>query len=733
MGSEKMKETDINTGLSPEEAENAKKNRGGIKTKSIKKIIASNIFTFFNLINVIIAAALAIVGSWRNMLFMGVVVFNSAIGIFEEIRAKIKLDRLRILTAPKANILRGGKEIETELTDVAENDILILRSENSVCADCVVREGTVEVNESLLTGESDPVIKQKGDVLYSGSIITSGYCKAQAIRVGDESLSGKITASAKKPIKRPSAMMNDINKILKIVSACIFPFGAILFIKAFLFSETSLTESVEQTAAALIGMIPEGLLLLTSTALAVSSIRLARKKTLCQNLYCAERLSRADVLCIDKTGTLTEGKLKVESIIPVDENFDINSALSAFVNAFDAPNATLKAIAETMTEQNAIKPTNVIEFSSERKWSAAHFEELGTIILGAEEFVLKSEDLCEKFSRSGLRALVLAQSDDKINGGDLPENISAKAVITLSDTIRPSASAALEFFRKQGVQLKIISGDNPETVANIAGKCGFKGNCADMSEANAENIAEISENNSIFGRAKPNQKVEIIKALQSAGHTVAMIGDGVNDVPALMAADCSAALQSGSGAARCVCELVLMNSDFANLSDCVNEGRRCINNIERSSALFLVKTIFSFILSALFLFLPYNYPFKPIQLTLISALMIGAPSFLLTFEPNFSIVRGSFAKNALKRAAPFGITAAAGVVITEIICGAQGFSDDFASTLCTFFTAAVCFCSLIRVCLPLNKKRTVMCILILSAFIAAALLFSDIFFLSFKI
>lgn len=728
-----MREIDINKGLSAAEAEKGRKKAGGVKTKSIGQIICSNIFTFFNLINVIIAVALALVGSYRNMLFMGVVIGNAAIGIFEEIRAKIKLDRLKILTAPKAAVIRDGKELEIELSEIVEDDLMILKSGSSVCADCVVLDGTVEVNESLLTGESDPVFKRKGDELYSGSFVTSGFCKAQAVRVGNDSLSGKITASAKKTVKRPSRMMNDINKILKIVSICIFPFGAVLFVKAFFFSDETLVQSVEQTAAALIGMIPEGLLLLTSTALAVSSIRLTRKKALCQNLYCAERLSRADVLCLDKTGTLTVGELKLENIIPVDENFDVNSALLSFANAFEAPNATLKAIAEALPKGNAEKPIEVVEFSSERKWSAAVFESIGTLILGAEEFVLGSEKLCGKYSGAGLRALVLVQSDGRIVNGKLPDKLNAKAVITLSDTIRPSAAKALEFFRKQGVQLKIISGDNPETVADIARKCGFEGSCTDLSDVNAEKMAEIVEKNSIFGRAKPNQKVEIIKTLQASGHTVAMVGDGVNDVPALLASDCPAALQSGSDAARCVCELVLMNSDFASLSDCVNEGRRCINNIERSSSLFLVKTVFSFILSAIFLFLPLEYPFKPIQLTLISALMIGAPSFLLTFEPNFNIVRGSFARNSIKRAAPFGIIAAAAAVAVKLICAYSGLPDETASTICTFITAAVCFGSLVRVCIPFNKKRAVMCVLLLAVFIAAALLFPGLFFLSYTL
>lgn len=726
-----MRETSMSKGLSSTEAQSAAKNISVTKTKSIWKIISSNIFTFFNLINVIIAVALAMVGSFRNMLFIAVVCANAAIGIYEEISAKIKLDRLKILTAPKADVIRDGQEIEIGFADICENDLMVLRSGSSVCADCLVLEGTVEVNESLLTGESNTVTKHKGDELYSGSFITSGFCKAQAVRIGDDSLSGKITFSAKKSRKRPSQMMNDINKILKIISLCIFPFGTVLFSKAFFIYKTSLSESVEQTAAALIGMIPEGLLLLTSTALAVSSIRLSKKKILCQNLYCAERLSRTDVLCLDKTGTLTEGKPRLERIIPVDGSFDADSAIISFVSAFDAPNATLKAIAAALPEGKPEKPVEIIEFSSERKWSAAVFEKSGTIILGAEEFILGGNSLCKKYSENGLRALVLVQTDESIVDGKLPKNLSAKAIITLSDTIRPSAAKALEFFRKQGVQLKIISGDDPETTAEIARKCGFEGQCADISDFSEENISEIAEKYAIFGRAKPDAKAQIVMALKASGHTVAMIGDGVNDIPALTESDCSVALHSGSDATRCVCELVLLNSDLASLADCVNEGRRCINNIERSSALFLVKTIFSFTLSVLFLFLQYNYPFRPIQLTLISALMIGLPSFLLTFEPNFGIVRGSFTKNALKRSAPFGIAAAVIVAITVVICGVIGSSDEFSSTLCVFLTAGVCFYSLACVCIPFNIKRVTMCILILAAFITAVLIFPEVFFISF--
>lgn len=733
--------TDINTGLSTEEVEERTRkglsNGGGeVKTKSVKRIFFDNIFTLFNLINVILAIALAFVGSWKNMLFMGVVLGNIAIGIFQEVRSKRVLDKLSVLSAPKAYVIRDGEEKTISVSEVVVGDIMLLSSGRQVCADGIVLEGECESNESLLTGESDPIPKKADCEIYSGSFITSGECKAQAVRVGAESASGKITAGAKKYKKHNSVMMSSINKIIKTVSICIFPFGTVLFCKSYLGAKLPLESTVTSTAAALIGMIPEGLMLLTSIALAVSSIRLAVKQTLCQDLYCAESLARADVLCLDKTGTITEGKMKVEEIVPLDENFDYEQGLEAFVSAFNDKNLTLSAVAERFSGKSELSLKSTVAFSSARKWSSAEFENYGTLVFGAPGFVLgekydEIEDLCEKYTDKGMRVLVLAFSEKSCEGFNLPEDISAKALVILSDKIRQSAPDALKFFREQGVDIKIISGDDPKTVSGAAGRAGLEGaeNYVDMSKISDDEINDAAVKYTVFGRVLPEQKLALVKALKSAGKTVAMTGDGVNDVPALKEADCSIAVQSGSDAARSVSQLVLMNSEFSTLPLAVAEGRRCINNIERSAALFLVKTILSFLLSAVFLFLPFTYPFKPIQLTLISGIMIGIPSFLLALEPNFNIVKGNFIANVIKKSAPGGISAAIGICLLEAAGAIFSIAPDNISVMATFLTAAVCFETLLTVCRPFNAKRAFMCGALAALFAGAVLVLPELFYI----
>lgn len=737
-----MEFTDINTGLSQTEAEERARNglsngEGEVRTKSVKKIFFDNIFTLFNLINVILAVALALVGSWKNMLFMGVVLGNTAIGIFQEIRSKRVLDKLSVLSAPKAYVIRDGVEKVIPVSEVVVGDIMVLSSGKQVCADGIVLEGECEANESLLTGESDPIPKKAKCELFSGSFITSGECKAQAIRVGSESASGKITAGAKKHKKHNSVMMNSINKIIKTVSFCIFPFGVILFCKTFFGVGNTLEESVTTTSAALIGMIPEGLMLLTSIALAVSSIKLAMKQTLCQDLYCAESLARADVLCLDKTGTITEGKMKVEETVSLDESFDVDKALRAFSSAFNDKNLTLSAVAESYSGDSGLTLKGTVAFSSARKWSAAEFDDYGTLVFGAPSFVLGEKyadvaDLCEKYSDKGMRVLALAFSEKACEGYNLPDDISAKALVVLSDKIRESSPAALKFFSEQGVQLKVISGDDPKTVAGAAGRAGLVGaeNYVDMSKLSDEEIPEAALKYTVFGRVLPEQKLALVKSLKASGKTVAMMGDGVNDVPALKEADCSIAIQAGSDAARSVSQLVLMNSEFSTLPLAVAEGRRCINNIERSAALFLVKTIFSFLLAAIFLILQYPYPFKPIQLTLISSIMIGIPSFLLALEPNFNIVRGHFIANVIKKAAPGGISVAVGISLLEAAGAMYGFSGEHISVMALFLTAAICFETLINVCIPFDLKRGVMCGALAALFIGAVLLFPNLFYIT---
>lgn len=735
-----MKHTDIKGLSAAEVAERVKNGQSNgsldIKTKSVPKIFRDNIFTLFNLINVILAVLVALVGSWRNMLFMGVIISNIAIGIFQEIRSKRVIDRLSIISAPKAHLIRDGEERILPVSEIVIDDIMLLANGRQVCADGIVLDGECEADESLITGESDPVLKKPGDEVLSGSFIVSGSCSARAVRVGAQSTSGKITSGAKYVKKRSSEMINSINKIIRVVSVCIVPFGLILFFKAFYVTKLPIETGVTSTVAALIGMIPEGLVLLTSIALAVSAIRLGKRQTLCQDLYCVESLARVDVLCLDKTGTLTEGCMELNEVKALDESFDVESALNAFSAAFPEPNATLKAVCERYSGASGLSLVKTIPFSSARKWSAARFDGFGTVILGAPSFVLGNDysqisEICEKYSANGCRVLVLAHSPLQPEENALPSEITAKALIILSDKIRATAPETLKYFKQQGVTLKVISGDDPVTVSNTAKRAGLEdaGNYIDMGGVADGDIPEAAAKYTVFGRVTPNQKLLLVKAIKAAGHKVAMTGDGVNDVLALREADCSVAMQSGSDAARSVSQLVLLNSDFASMPLVVEEGRRCINNIQRSAALFLVKTIFSFLLAAAFLFLPYGYPFKPIQMTLISALAIGAPSFLLALEPNKSLVRGGFLVNVMKKAAPGGISVAVGIGLLTVAESVFSLPSEQVSTMAVLLTGFACFLVLGNVCRPFKRWRAGMLAALIAAFGGAVRLFPGVFYI----
>lgn len=735
-----MNTTDINTGLTSREAEErAKSGRSNgsfdIKTKSVGQILRSNIFTLFNLINIILAALIVMVGSYRNMLFMGVVLCNTAIGIIQEIRSKRVIDKLSLISAPKAHLLRDGKKTELPVSEIVLDDIMLLSSGQQICADGLVLDGECEVDESLITGECDPIRKKKGDELLSGSFVTSGSVRAQAVRVGAESYSNRITSGAKYVKKHSSEMMKSINRIISAVSVCIVPFGIILFLKSVLMAQQSFESGVVSTVAALIGMIPEGLVLLTSVALAVSSIRLARQQTLCQDLFCVESLARVDILCLDKTGTITEGSMQAEEVIPLDNGFDCGGALNALASAFTDVNPTLAAVKEKFGSGTDMKLSASIPFSSARKFSAASFDSYGTAALGAPEFILrdipeKVANISKEYKQRGMRVLLLAHSGQKCGDGSLPEDMKAKALVILSDKIRKSAPETLDYFRKQGVTLKVISGDDPLTVSRVAERAGLE-NAAeyiDMSTVSEEQIPEAAIKYTVFGRVTPWQKLELVKAMKAAGHKVAMTGDGVNDVLALKEADCSVAMQSGSDAARSVSQLVLLNSDFASMPLAVEEGRRVINNIERSAALFLVKTIFSFLLAVMFLILPFPYPFRPIQMTLISALTIGVPSFLLALEPNHNLVRGKFISNVLKKAAPGGITVAVGIGLLTAAGYIFSVAQEQLSVMAVLLTAAVAFAVLWNVCRPFKTWRAVMFGLLIAAFAGALLLFGELFY-----
>lgn len=687
-----------------------------VKTKSIGRIIRDNLLTPFNLLNAILAALVISTGSIYNATFMGVIIANIIIGTFQEIRAKKTIDKLSLIATPKARVIRDGQQQEIDLHTIVMDDILVLSSGNQICTDSIVLQGECEVNESLLTGESDPVIKKPGDLLLSGSFIISGTCRARVEHVGAENYAAKISANAKYIKKPNSEIMQSINRIIKWIGFALIPIGIALFCKQLFLSGQDLPRAIVSTVAALVGMIPEGLILLTSVVLAVSVIRLARHKTLVQELFCIETLARVDVLCLDKTGTITEGTMQLDEIVPLEQCHvgEIDDALGALMQSLNDSNPTSDAIRASYGNRHPNwKCEQAVPFSSARKWSGANFGNHGTYVIGAAEFILGKDAAplmpqIEHYSHQGQRVLLLAHSAEPFAEKILPQNIRPMAFLLISDKIRPEAQKTLEYFAEQGVTLKVISGDNAVTVSNIAKRAGLKDgdNYVDATTLTTpELLQEAATKYSVFGRVTPQQKLDLVKALKAKGHTVAMTGDGVNDVLALKEADCSVAMASGSDAARTVSQLVLLDSNFASMPLVVREGRRSINNLQRSASLFLVKTLFSTILAIVFIFLNRDYPFLPLHLTMISTVCIGAPSFLLALEPNKERIRGHFIANVLQKAIPGAITMALSVIAITVISNFVTLSQNQISTLCVISTGFVSLLVLLRICLPFNWIR----------------------------
>lgn len=702
-------------------------------TKSVKEIVRTNICTFFNLLNIILGVLVILVGSYKNALFLGVIFFNIIIGIFQEIRAKRVIDKLSLISAPKATVLRSGKECEIPTAEIVRDDLMLLSSGKQICSDCVVLEGECEVNESLITGESDPVVKKEGDQMLSGSFIVSGSVKAQVNHIGEENFAAKITAEAKYLKKNNSVMLKSLDTIIKVIAVCIIPMAIGLFLNSIFISGQATDRAVVSTVAALIGMIPEGLYLLASVVMAVSTIRLAAKKTLAQDMYCIETLARVDTLCLDKTGTITEGRMEVNGVELLERDFPLDKAMTAFASVMGDDNPTFNAVKEHWQKKEGITSKEIRPFSSARKWSGAEFDE-GSLIFGAPEFVLgkdyeKIKDRCEEKQQEGLRVLIAAYSKESFNGFELPRNITPAALIFIGDVIRKEAPDTLKYFDEQGVNIKIISGDNPLTVSRIAAKAGVKNaeKYVDAATLKDEDIQGAAKEYSVFGRVSPQQKLLLVKALKAQGKTVGMTGDGVNDVLALKEADCSIAMQSGSDAARSVSNLVLLDSNFASMPKVVAEGRRSVNNLQRSGALFLTKTVYSFILAFIFMFLPIPYPFQPIQLTLISTTAIGTPSFLLALEPNTEIIKGSFIRNMMRLAIPQGLAVAFCSVTCSVVAAFTDIPIDSMSTLTTIVVAAVSFFVVYRIMKPVKLWKIAMLIVLMSGFAGAALLFSNLF------
>lgn len=736
---------DPNIGLSDKQILDRKNNNlinkdVSIPTKTIPRIIKDNLFTLFNLINFFLAAAIIYVNSFKNLLFMGVVISNLIISTYQEIRAKKTVDKLSILSLTKINAIRNGKVQKVNINELVLDDIIELKQGNQVPTDCKIICGKCDVNESLLTGEPNSIPKKEGDLLLSGSYIVSSKCKAKVEHIGKYNYASKISSDAKYVKKINSQIMSAFNKIILILSILIIPIGTFLFIHQ-LNQNNSFESSVINTTAALIGMIPEGLMLLVSTVLAVSVLRLSKHKVLVQELYCIETLARVDTLCIDKTGTLTQGTMRVENIIPyksASKDF-VNEGLSNIINNTEDTNPTYLAIKE-FTDKHKLKykkAKEIIPFSSEKKWSGAYVEGLGSYVMGAAEFILtknfKSIENELKHYNKENRVLILAHSKNNFINKNLPKDLELVGFILIKDVIRENAADTLKYFYEQGVDIKIISGDNGLTVSNIAKRVGVK-NYDKYIDAKIlktkEDIQKAVKEYSIFGRVSPTQKKEIICELKRQGHTVAMTGDGVNDVLALKEADCSLVMANGSDAARNVSQLVLLNSDFSSMPKIVTEGRRSINNIQRSASLFLVKTIYSTLLAILFLFFHTSYPFMPIQMTLTSVFTIGIPSFVLALEPNKNRIDGNLFIKIISKSLPCALAIVSSILGIMALSKVINLNYSEISTLCVILTGFNGLSLLFRLSIPFNKIRKALFLLMSSSFFICIIFFKEFFSLS---
>ena len=760
-------------------------------TRTYKQIILENTLTFFNFLNIALLVLVLFVRSYKNSMFMGIILINTVIGIIQEIRAKKTIDKLAILTESKTVVLREGKKWSISTEKLVLDDLIFLKTGDQVPADVKVLEGTVEVNESLLTGESDNLSKSQGDELFSGSFVTSGEACCQVIHVGKDNYASQITSEAKEFKRHNSELRNSLNAILKVISIIIVPLGAMLFYKQYMIVGDTLKDSVVNMVAAVLGMIPEGLVRLTSVALTLGSMVLATKKTLVQELYCIETLARVDTLCLDKTGTITEGTMKVEDVQLYDtaqttvvqhtakfdpetgepvqnvsalkpevtvsaekENGQIQETVNSetvsqeerqklqeidhimgnMMSVLHDQNATADALRKRFPSRNDLKLIHAIPFSSDRKYSGAVFEGRGTYLMGAAQFLFPegNEELlehCSSYAQEGYRILVLAHSEQETKGTERPTGLEPLGLFLITDVIREEAPDTLAFFDSQGVDLKVISGDDPVTVSAIAKKAGLKNanhyidaTTIKTSEEMQRAVAECS----VFGRVTPQQKKQMVQALQSQKHTVAMTGDGVNDVLALKEADCSIAMAAGSDAAKNIANVVLLDSNFGAMPHIVNQGRRVVNNIRSAASMFLIKTIFSVLLSLITIFFGDAYPFEPIQMSLISACAVGIPTFLLTQENNYNKIDHTFLRHVFMNAFPAAVTITGCVFTIMLVCQDVYHSNVMLNTACVLVTGWNYMSALRTVYSPLNTYRKVIIYGMQFAFFISAVVLQDL-------
>ena len=803
------------TGLTNEEvqeriAQGQVNNNENPNTRTYKQIILENTLTFFNFLNLVLLVFVLLVGSYKNSMFVGIIFINTVIGIIQEIRAKKTIDKLAILTESKTVVLREGKKWKISTEKLVVDDLIFLKAGEQVPADAKILEGNLEVNESLLTGEADNLPKNPGDELFSGSFVTAGQACCQIIYVGSDNYASRITSEAKEFKRHNSELRNSLNAILKVISIIIVPLGAMLFYKQYYFVGDSIRDSVVNMVAAVLGMIPEGLVLLTSVALTLGALKLAQKKTLVQELYCIETLARVDTLCLDKTGTITEGTMCVESVEsypPVyDEISDETSgnktapgewnnngtkssdltegSAAAEASAVSAAEAIAKEdgssilllqeesetgakkhrqedtakireiehimgnLLSVLKDQNAtadalrarfkvaqdMELDHVIPFSSDRKYSGAAFKDAGTYLMGAAQFLFPEGnpelmEYCGSFAEEGLRVLVVAHSENVNEGTEIPEGLEPVGLLLLTDVIRAEAPDTLAYFESQGVDLKVISGDDPVTVSAIAKRAGLK-NAEQYVDATTittqEEMDEAVATYSVFGRVTPQQKQAMVKSLQAQKHTVAMTGDGVNDVLALKEADCSIAMAEGSDAAKNIANVVLLDSNFAAMPEIVNQGRRVVNNIRTAASMFLIKTIFSVLLSLITIFFGDSYPFEPIQMSLISACAVGIPTFLLAQENNYEKIDHTFLRHVFMNAFPAAVTITGCVFTVMLVCQNVYHSNLMLNTACVLVTGWNYMAALKTVYAPLNRYRKVIIYSMQVIFFAAAVILQDL-------
>ena len=759
-------------------------------TRTYKQIVRENTLTFFNFLNLVLLVLVLLVGSYKNAFFVCIIIINTLIGIAQEIRAKKTIDKLAILTAKKSIVIREGKKWTVPTEELVLDDLVCLKTGDQVPADAKVLEGSVEVNESLLTGESDNLPKNVGDELFSGSFVTAGEACCQIIHVGKDNYAAQITSEAKEFKRHNSELKNSLNAILKVISIIIVPLGALLFYKQYYIVGNTFKASVVSMVAGVLGMIPEGLVLLTSVALTLGALVLANKKTLVQELYCIETLARVDTLCLDKTGTITEGTMCVERVEPWDESLlrnltedkeepdeggmlqdqeiqqenaetqnpdtgsqteadqaentdetaalqdihEIEDMMGNLMYVLKDQNATIDALRKRFPTKTSMTPEHIIPFSSDRKYSGAVFEDRGTYLMGAAQFLFPEGreeilDVCQKYAQEGLRVLTLAHSSQMAEGTELPADLEPVALLLLTDVIREEAPDTLKFFDSQEVDLKVISGDDPVTVSAIAKRSGLK-NAESYVDATTleteEDLEEAVSKYSVFGRVTPQQKKEMVQALQKQGHTVAMTGDGVNDVLALKEADCSIAMAQGSDAAKNIANVVLLDSNFASMPHIVNQGRRVVNNIRTAASMFLIKTMFSVMLSLLTIFFGNTYPFEPIQMSLISACAVGIPTFLLAQENNYDKIDHTFLRHVFLNAFPAAITISSCVFAIMLVCQNVYHSNAMLSTACVLVTGWNYMAALKTVYAPLNTYRKVIIYGMQFIFFAAAVIFQKL-------